>query len=110
MRLTIEDYDFASDAFEMDKRAGGNVVVAEVLKEIYEREAVTFMMGGSIPVFGYLRDVLGLETSMFAFGHADENVHAPDEFARLDSFRRGERAYVRLLARLGAMESGKEEL
>jgi len=37
----------------------------------------------------------------FAFGLRDEQAHAPDEFFRLDSFRRGQLAYARLLRRLG---------
>ena len=39
---------------------------------------------------------------MFGFSHDDENLHAPNEFFRLDAFRKGQEAYVRLLQRLGA--------
>ena len=38
---------------------------------------------------------------MFGFSHDGENLHAPDEFFRLDAFRLGQTAYVTLLERLG---------
>lgn len=98
----------------MPKDTAGNRVAAAVLKEVYNREPVYIGMGGSIPVLSLFRKVLSLETTMFAFGHSDENVHAPDEFARIDSFRRGEKAYVRLFSGLAAShnadEGGKTEL
>lgn len=69
-------------------------------------------MGGSIPVFEHLREVLSVETTMLAFGHSDENVHAPDEFGRIDSFRIGEKAYVKLLHGLGDVHAngGQEKV
>ena len=45
--------------------------------------------------------MLGASTVNFAFGLMDEQIHAPDEFLRLSSFRRGPVAYGRLLHRLG---------
>ena len=50
---------------------------------------------------GTLLDTLGIHAVMFAFGHNDENQHAPDEFFRLPTFRLGQTAYVKLLERLG---------
>ncbi len=48
-----------------------------------------------------LHDALGVHAVMSGFSHADENLHAPDEFFRLDVFRRGQQAYGRLLERPG---------
>lgn len=115
--VELSEFPFEAGAFKMDKGSGANAAAAKVLEEVYGRKPVYFRMGGSIPVLTHLRDVLGVETTMFAFGHSDENVHAPDEYARIDSFRRGEKAYVRLFAELGgrggtgrAERGGKEEL
>ena len=58
-------------------------------------------LGGSNPVMTTLLDVLGVHAAMFGVLHDDENLHAPNEF-RLDAFRLGQAAYVRLLQRLGA--------
>ena len=49
-----------------------------------------------------LLEHLGLHAVMFGFSHDDENLHAPNEFFRLDVFRKGQTAYGRLLERLGA--------
>lgn len=92
----------------MPKDTAGNRVAAVVLKELYNREPVYMGMGGSIPVLSLFRKLLSLETTMFAFGHADENVHAPDEYGRIDSFRRGEKAYVRLLKGLSVSHNADE--
>ena len=43
---------------------------------------------------------LQAETVIFAFGLDDEQFHAPDEFFRLRSFERGQKAYGMLLGRL----------
>ena len=50
-----------------------------------------------------LLDVLDVYTVTFSFGLEDENAHAPDEFFRLSSFERGQRAYCMLLEQTGAV-------
>ena len=47
-------------------------------------------------------EALGAYTVSFAFGLDDENVHAPNEFYRLSSLRRGQEAYALLLEELAA--------
>ena len=84
--------------------AGHNAtgIAASVLEEVYGKAPYYTRVGGSIPVMTTLLDTLGIHAVMFAFGHADENQHAPDEFFRLPTFRRGQTAYAKLLERLGA--------
>ena len=36
----------------------------------------------------------------FAFGLKDENIHAPDEFFRINSFELGQEAYCMVLEQL----------
>ena len=49
----------------------------------------------------YLSQRLKAHSVMFGFALKDENLHAPNEFFRLSSFERGERAWPLLLERLG---------
>lgn len=77
-----------------------SVIAAQVLEEVYGRKPYRTRAGGSIPVMTTLLEHLGVHATMFAFGHDDENMHAPDEFFRLDTFRRGQEAYCRLLESL----------
>ena len=79
----------------------GNRAVAAVLQEMYGREPYQTRSGGSIPITGVFREQLGADTISFGFGIEDENFHAPDEFFRLASFRKGQVAYCRLLEKLG---------
>lgn len=95
--LQITSSNFEAEPFRGSLEAPGNKAAAAVLESLYERPLVYQMMGGTIPVLCMLRKMFGLETTMFAFAHADERVHAPNEFGRLDSFRKGEVAYARLL-------------
>jgi acetylornithine deacetylase/succinyl-diaminopimelate desuccinylase-like protein len=39
--------------------------------------------------------------AVMAFGLNDENIHAPNEFYRLSSYRKSQTAYCMLLERLG---------
>ena len=52
-----------------------------------------------------LLDELGVHATMLAFGLDDEQIHAPNEFFRLSSFRRSQECYCRLIEALEAMES-----
>jgi len=79
----------------------GSRAAAAVLTEVYGVEPYQSRTGGSIPVCELFLDTLGVYTVGFAFGLRDEQIHAPDEFFRLGSFRRGQRAYARLLHELG---------
>ena len=79
----------------------GSRAAAAVLMEVYGVEPYQSRTGGSIPVCELFLDTLGVYTVGFAFGLRDEQIHAPDEFFRLGSFRRGQRAYARLLHELG---------
>ena len=80
----------------------GNRAAHVVLEELYGRPPYYTRLGGSLPVCGILLDVLGVYTVTFSFGLEDENAHAPDEFFRLSSFERGQRAYCKLLEQTGA--------
>ncbi|GAG23426.1 unnamed protein product, partial [marine sediment metagenome] len=79
----------------------GNLAARDVLTEIYGRPPCEARMGGTIPVCALFLRSLGAHTVVFAFGLDDERVHAPNEFFRLSSFELGQRAYCRILERLG---------
>lgn len=80
----------------------GAALAETVLAEVYGRAPYRARVGGSIPILSTFRDVLGLHAVVLGFSHDDENLHAPDEFFRLEAFRRGQEVYGRLLQRLGA--------
>lgn len=79
------------------KSSIGISAARSVLATLYGREPLFLLGGGSIPAVALLHDTLGLETVIFGFGNPDEKVHAPNEFVRLSSIHRGQKAYVRIL-------------
>jgi acetylornithine deacetylase/succinyl-diaminopimelate desuccinylase-like protein len=83
----------------------GNRAAHIVLEKLYGRAPYYTRLGGTLPVCGILLDVLDIYTVTFSFGLEDENAHAPDEFFRLSSFARGQRAYCMLLEQTGAEAS-----
>lgn len=73
----------------------------QVLETVYGKPPYYTREGGSIPATFLFLETLGAYTVSFGFGLPDENVHAPNEFFRLESFQRGQVAYTLLLKRLG---------
>lgn len=99
--VTVQPMPGESDPYLMPADHPANQAAHAVLAQLYERPPYAIRMGGSIPVCPLFRRELGAYTLNFAFGLGDENLHAPDEFFRLSSFRRGQRAYGLLLKALG---------
>lgn len=80
----------------------GNQAARATLKELYGKEPYITRMGGTIPVSGIFLKFLKAHMVNFAFGLNDENIHAPDEFYRISSFKRSLVAYCMMLERLGS--------
>lgn len=79
----------------------GMRIAATVLREIYEVEPYRIRMGGTIPANALFQQHLKAHTIVFAFGLEDERQHSPNEYFRLSSYDRGQKAYGMLLSRLG---------
>jgi len=78
----------------------GNRAAHDVLKGVYGKDPYYVRLGGSLPICTLFLNTLGVYTVMFGFCLEDENIHAPNEYFRIRSFRRGLTAYGRLLNRL----------
>ena len=83
----------------------GNQAVHEVLETLYGKAPYYVRLGGTLPICSHFRDILGAYTIMFGFCLEDERIHAPNEYFRLSSFDRGQKAYVMLLHKLGEYDT-----
>ena len=101
LRVAVERLPGSANPFLVPRGHNGTAAVAEVLSALYGKAPYQVRTGGSIPVMSLLLQELGVHGAVMAFGLNDENIHAPNEFYRLSSYRKSQTAYCMLLERLG---------
>ncbi len=101
VRVTVTPGKSGAVPYRIPEDHPGLGVAASVLEELYGKPPLRVGMGGTIPVNGIFLRELEACTIIFAFGLPDERQHSPNEFFRLSSFDRGQRAYAMVLERLG---------
>lgn len=83
--------DFDMPALEKGKRA---------LHDEWGKDTALIGMGGSIPIVGDFKRMLGMDTLMIGFGLEDDQIHSPNEKYNLTSFHKGIRSWARVLDEL----------
>lgn len=78
----------------------GNRAAREVLRELYGREPYWTRGGHGVPITEILLREVDVYSVSYGFSLPDEGFHAPNEFFRLASFERAQRAYALMLERL----------
>jgi acetylornithine deacetylase/succinyl-diaminopimelate desuccinylase-like protein len=101
VKVTATKSESAAVPYQVPADHRGLRIAASVLRDVYGKAPYQTRMGGTIPANALFLKHLQAYTIIFAFGLQDERQHSPNEFFRLSSYDRGQKAYGQLLKRLG---------
>jgi len=100
VRLVFDADGHGAEAYRVSPGHPAMRAAAATLAEVFQAPVDFVGMGGTVPIVSTFRDVLGVDTVFFSFSVADEDIHAPNEFYRVERFRLGPVAWARLLRTL----------
>jgi len=69
----------------------------QVQTDFFGKEPKVLYVGGGVPALSYVPDAGGPPLVPFSFQRSDEGFHADNEYLRIDSFEKGQRAFAHLL-------------
>ena len=98
-RVEFHDHG-ASPASRMDISDPAFAAAKAALSQEWGREAAYIGAGGSIPIAGDFKEILGMDSMLIGFGRDDDRIHSPNEKYDLESFTKGARSWARILAAL----------
>ena len=106
VRVEISEIPGSAIPYIMPADHAGIRIAARVLESLYGTPPYLTREGGSIAACSLFLKELGAYTVSFSFSCTDENLHAPNEFFRIESMERGQKGYALLLQKLAGELGG----
>ena len=72
-------------------------IVIESMEAVFQKPCRNTLCGGSIPIVRELAEAVDGDVALFGFALASDNIHAPNEHFRWDSFKKGFITVARVL-------------
>ena len=98
-RVTFEGHG-RSKATRLDWELPQLKVAAKALEEEWGRETAITGGGGSIPIVGHFKTLLGMDSLLIGYALSDDAIHSPNEKYEVQSFAKGIRSWARVLGAL----------
>ena len=104
---TLRRFPGSARPFSIPRDHPALVAAKEVLRQTYGTQPLVTRSGGTVPATALFQEALGADTVTLGWMLPDCRAHAPNEWYRLADYRRGTRAYGRLLATLATTSMGR---
>ena len=96
VRVEMKDLTFGGAPFFTEDDLGF-AIGKTVLTEFFGKPPRILYVGGGVPALAYVPAAGGPDLVTFGFQRSDEGFHADNEFMRIESFKKGQRAYAQLI-------------
>ncbi|MEN8887806.1 MAG: M20/M25/M40 family metallo-hydrolase [Celeribacter marinus] len=87
----------ASPASVMETTHPAFEATRQALSDEWPNEAAFIGCGGSIPIAGYFKKIVGVDALLTGFARDDDAIHSPNEKYDLECFHKGMRSWARIL-------------
>lgn len=98
--LTVTPLPGKANPFAINRDHPGLVAAGSVLKEMYGKDPLIVRSGGTVPVAEVFQRELGADMIFFGFGLPGSQIHAPNEWFRVEDLQRSAVGYCALLSAL----------
>jgi acetylornithine deacetylase/succinyl-diaminopimelate desuccinylase-like protein len=98
--LTVTPLPGKANPFAIDRDHEGLVAAGNILREMYGKDPLIVRSGGTVPVAEVFQRELGADMIFFGFGLPGSQIHAPNEWFRVEDLRRAAEGYCALLTAL----------